>query len=781
MSYNFSTLNDKDLEELSRDILSRKLGVDFQSFKMGADKGIDLRYATTNDENEIIVQVKHYLDSGISKLKSDLKKKEVNKVKALNPKRYILVTSLALNPQTKEEIKSIFYPFIISTNDIIGKNDLNNFLTNHQDIEESHFKLWLSSTNILKRILNNGTKGRSEFFDKKIKDRIKIFVPSKTHKKAVDILNKYNFILITGAPGIGKSTLANMLTYQLLANNFELVYVREIVEAEDLYIPNKKQVFYFDDFLGSITLDLKSSRNADSAIINFIERIKSDKQKRLILTCRTTILNQAKQESEKISDSKVEIANYEVKVQDYRDIDKAKILYNHIYFSNLSSDLKSIFFKDHFYWKVIKHKNYNPRIIEFFTDIDRLQPSIEYDKEVIAFLNDPSRIWEKTYSIQISQNARLFLSTLYSLGTKYIIHENTIQKAFDARLNYVVSYNNHVKVANSFNKVVKELVGGLIVRTHKTEKSYTSIEFRFLNPSIEDFLFHLFSKDLNEYFNILSSAIYFSQFKERISAKQDDRRKKIYFGETENRAKLLKLFNSRIPYLVGNGASKDINSVLVLIRLFQWSNIEKDITEIMNKLDTRNLNWDDRDNLIEIMNYIGENDLLNNFSFSIKELFLNFTKTMNNYWEIQSLSELISNFPIYADVIEKSKKSDLEYYNQMQLNIDNFWSEQIEYFMEQTQNINTILKKEDLIKTINRRKEEGRKFNELMRVEPSSIIDEFAIDLQVQLNKNILMNSQKSTQIKNLDENIAGRNDPLEINRLFNCEDNNEWEDDLPF
>ena len=54
-NYDFSTLNDRDLEELTRDLLSKKLNVNFQSFKPGPDKGIDLRYSTLNDENEIIV------------------------------------------------------------------------------------------------------------------------------------------------------------------------------------------------------------------------------------------------------------------------------------------------------------------------------------------------------------------------------------------------------------------------------------------------------------------------------------------------------------------------------------------------------------------------------------------------------------------------------------------------------------------------------------------------------------------------------------------------------
>ncbi|MEA1848159.1 restriction endonuclease [Chryseobacterium sp. MHB01] len=243
-NYDFSTLNDRDLEELTRDLLSKKLNIEFQSFKPGPDRGIDLRYSTINDENEIVVQVKHYLSSGISKLKLELKNKEIHKVVSLEPKRYIFCTSLPLSPQDKEDIKNIFTPFIKSTSDIIGKEDLNKWLGDYPEVLERHFKLWLSSVDIIKKILKNGVKGRSEFYKEKIVKEITLYVPNKTHNNAVDILNTNHFILITGAPGIGKSTLANMLTYQLLAEGFELIYVREITEAEDAFLHGKKQVFY---------------------------------------------------------------------------------------------------------------------------------------------------------------------------------------------------------------------------------------------------------------------------------------------------------------------------------------------------------------------------------------------------------------------------------------------------------------------------------------------------------------------------------------------------------
>jgi hypothetical protein len=89
MPYTFSTLNDRDLEDLDRDLLSKKINVRFQSFKPGKDKGVDLRYSSPDEANDIIVQVKHYQASGYKKLKSDLIKNELPKVVRLEPRRYI--------------------------------------------------------------------------------------------------------------------------------------------------------------------------------------------------------------------------------------------------------------------------------------------------------------------------------------------------------------------------------------------------------------------------------------------------------------------------------------------------------------------------------------------------------------------------------------------------------------------------------------------------------------------------------------------------------------------
>lgn len=774
-NYDFSTLNDRDLEDLARDILSTKLGLDFQSFKPGPDKGIDLRYATINDENEIIVQVKHLLGSGVIALKSILKTEELPKVIVLNPKRYIVATSLQLSPQDKESIKNTFSPYILSTTDILGKNDLNNFLRNNPNIEEQHFKLWLSSSTIFKRILKNGVKARSEFHADKIKRQIKLFVPNKAHSNAIKILNTNNFILITGAPGIGKSTLANMLTYQLLAKDFELIYVREITEAEDLIITGRKQVFYFDDFLGSITLDLKSSRNADSAIVNFIDMIKNDSQKKLILTCRTTLLNQAKQTSEKIKDSKIDIAKHEVHIKDYRNIDKAKILYNHIYISQLSIEQKNIFFKDMFYWQVIKHKNYNPRVIEYFTDNDRIESDNPYATTVIDFLNNPSLIWEKPFTKQISLSARLLLTSLYSLGSRFILFENRLKEAFSARLDYEVKNNNFVKQGDDYEAVIKETVGMFINRLIREKNT---VEYSFFNPSIEDFLYDYFTRNKDEYLTHLSSAISYEQFKGRITTTYIKDSKQILFSDKKLVAQLLEIFISKAPNLSGYG-DNELNYIVILIRLFDWDSIGSMVQDRMNSLNLQILGWTDRENLIEILSYMAEHDLTNCID-QLDDLILILSKNMESHHQIESFSKLISKYNIYSNVIENFKSSNNEYYDQIKVNIEESWNKNIDQYVKQSYNLSSITTKEELMKVVTKRKEEAKNIIRAINISSSSAVDNYEFNYEQQLDTNRSAMSSEKITIDNFQENHDPINEIIEVNRLFNSNDVDEW-DDLPF
>ena len=75
--YDFSTLNDKEFENLSIELISEDKDKRFERFKAGRDGGIDGRFCHDDGSQEII-QCKHSLKSGFSGLMSSLKKKNDN-------------------------------------------------------------------------------------------------------------------------------------------------------------------------------------------------------------------------------------------------------------------------------------------------------------------------------------------------------------------------------------------------------------------------------------------------------------------------------------------------------------------------------------------------------------------------------------------------------------------------------------------------------------------------------------------------------------------------------
>ncbi len=212
--YDFRSLSPHDFELLCRDILQKPLGVRLESFTAGRDSGIDFRYRTKTDT--LIAQVKHYADSGYDALVRVLKQKERPKLEALKPTRYILATSVGLTPQRKDELFAVLSPWCVAASDILGKDDINNLLTQYEDIERQHFKLWLTSAGVLERVLHAGIFGDTEAHLDRIRLRLSRYVPNPSFERAQKLLEKARFCIVAGIPGIGKTTLVEVLLADLV-------------------------------------------------------------------------------------------------------------------------------------------------------------------------------------------------------------------------------------------------------------------------------------------------------------------------------------------------------------------------------------------------------------------------------------------------------------------------------------------------------------------------------------------------------------------------------------
>jgi hypothetical protein len=361
------------LEILARDLLQAHWGVTIESFKTGRDGGIDLRYAAGS--GEVVVQVEHLLRTGLAGLRREVTK-EAAKVRRLQPSRYVLVTSVPLSAVNKDAVVGLVGADMLRPSDVIGQEDLNNLLGQHPTIEGQHYKLWLASRSVLDRVLHNAAITRSEFKAHQVHEQARRYVQSSAYPQAVKMLIDHRVAIIAGPPGVGKTTLADLLLYEHLVRGYQAILIqRDIEEGQSLFQPGVPQVFYFDDFMGATFLGDRSAAltgTSDRALLDFIAMVRAMPTARLILTTREHIYSQAMDRSERLRYSDLDDLRVLLRMPSYSFAQKARMLYNHLYFSDLPPEYQDELLRDEFYLRIIKHERFNPRLIEWLPSFRRL-------------------------------------------------------------------------------------------------------------------------------------------------------------------------------------------------------------------------------------------------------------------------------------------------------------------------------------------------------------------------------------------------------------------------
>lgn len=500
--YDFLILQPNEFENLTRDLLQKREGVFVESFTPGRDGGIDLRFAKITDKYSAIVQAKRYKD--YSSLKATLVK-EVVKVKALNPQRYILSTSVGLTPKRKAAILALFSPFIQSTTDILGKDDLNNLLGLNPEVEKQYNKLWLGSTTVLEGILSKRIENWSAMELEEARRDISVYVMNESFERASSILKENRYLIISGIPGIGKTTLARMLAYDILAKGYEeFIKVASLDDAVEKLTSGRKQVFFYDDFLGSSFLEDKES-GFENKVLSFIEKVKREPDKLFILSTREYILSAAKRRYEKLSLSNIELAKCTLDLSSYSEDIRAMILYNHLAMAELPIEYIKALLSGRQYLKLIRHDNFNPRIIEAFLKkkVYLTEPPQVFVNLFLDFFDRPYSVWEFAFG-KMTKLAQQSLFVRATMGSGYVYMSDWKS----AVASYLRVFNsNDALNQDEWNCVVKDLLGTFIM----TELSKNDELVRFNNPSVYDFLMDYIRQRHWMYNGFIKSALFADQ------------------------------------------------------------------------------------------------------------------------------------------------------------------------------------------------------------------------------------------------------------------------------
>lgn len=523
--FNLNNLSSYDFELLSRDIMKKMLGLNSKlyTFSSGKDGGIDICSPEISNP-KVMIQARHYIGSKFSDLANKMNK-EKKKVQKKNPKNYYLITSCKFsNPEQKKKIikkineqeeitkrkekiiKIIGENFMKDISHIISYEDINRFLDDSKNISilKKHYKLWLFSTNVFELIQNRDILFDEEMFMSEIEEESQKFVKTDFYEKTLKILNKENLVIITGNPGTGKSILSKMLilNYTKKGYKVKISNTNNISKIKQSLSPNKKerQLILLDNFLGQYYLELNNKKLEE--VYSTVKYIKKKyKNTKIILNSRTTVLNEVKEKENYFIIKETKERNKEILVDTNKIsyLDKAKILYNYLYFSELGNDFFEEIKRDKNYFKIIKHKNYNPRIIEHMIASNEFEKPKEYIKEFLKNLDNPSKIWKNQFK-EMKEEDRVFLFTLYSL-TSYSIEEKILKEAVNKRL---VARKKDTTI-NFFENSLNKLINSLI--TKNQSKTLISV----LDPLVNDFLKNELKNNLIECSDIIKNSIYIEQ------------------------------------------------------------------------------------------------------------------------------------------------------------------------------------------------------------------------------------------------------------------------------
>jgi|GEM_PF-5048155 len=516
-----------EFENFCRDLLEiRELPIKLTTYKRGRDGGIDIK--STNTTIKIIGQCKLYHPQNYKELVQNLKK-EVKKCKRQKPDRYILCTNIELSPNQSSEIKLLFEGFILNEEDIIDGIKLNKYLgqKEYEYLFKTYSKLLVPNISLielaLEKIVNKKYYNKTKTFLDDINTKHKLFHNTKQLPHLIQKLEENKVIILSGNPGVGKTTTAMMIAnYFLNQKKCDVIYLEERDYPETLALANENRLIIVDDFWGqNFSPSIHNYSTFQREFQSIIRYFTRSSNSYLILVSRDYIIKDILTNAELETEALLDNNKYVISIVELTLEDRLKILLNHLLFYDYDlSYLEMIKYKNNFEY-LLEHENYSPRHIDFFLKTylhESYQSSDAFYTSFSRYLNNPLAFWKEAFG-KLNPTSKLILLILLISSDPMELED--LKQTFDS-----VQFEAHQTLNVEVNPLDfrKELI--------KLEEFYISINkdnyyattlIQFQSPGIKDYLLEFLRADGYLWVKpIISNALFFNQLSFIFSADREN-------------------------------------------------------------------------------------------------------------------------------------------------------------------------------------------------------------------------------------------------------------------
>ncbi len=257
---------------------------------------------------------------------------EANKAKRLVEKgycdSYILMTNAGLSGTKAEDIEGLFRKAGVKHFNILGASWID-----QQIRENKHLRMLVPRVyglGDLSQILDERAYAQARAILESLREDLAKVVVTDAYRKAITSLDTYGFVLLTGEPAVGKTTIASMLAMAAIDNwNASILKLDDPEKTIEHWNPSEMtQFFWIDDAFGVSQYEAHLVHNWNHILPQMNSMLR--KGAKIVMTSRDYIYHRARKDLKESAFPLLQESQVVIDVHDLSKDEKRQILYNHL-------------------------------------------------------------------------------------------------------------------------------------------------------------------------------------------------------------------------------------------------------------------------------------------------------------------------------------------------------------------------------------------------------------------------------------------------------------------